>query len=1135
MNILSKYINVTAILRQLLAPSWGKMPEGQKGVVVQKGVCGVIFLLFFSTTAFAQQAGHIISGTVSDAMGPVMMANVVEIDASNRIVSSTQTDINGNFSFKIKDPKHKLRFSFVGCKTMTLPIKDEVYNVMLEDQTTLKEVTVTSKRRAGGSGLSIPKDEMSTSNQSIDMKEFEGLSMTTVDEALQGRIAGLDIVANSGNLGSGTSMRLRGVSSINSNANPLIVVDGNVWENDRNSTLDLSSANDEKFAELLNVNPEDIENISVLKDAAATAIWGSQGANGVIEIKTKRGVRGKTRVSYSYRITGTKQPKGYHLLTGDEYTMLLKESYFNPRLSSTASDIVEINYDPTNPNGWNNFNKNTDWVDEVTQIGLRQNHYVSLTGGGEKANFRIGAGYDHETGSVIKQQLDRLSTRVALDYFVSDRIKIVSNIAFTYTNNEKNYENLLPIAYKYMPNVSVYEMDMNDQPTGSYFMLPTTISSALSDQLPDNQWNKYNRLNPVALANLASNNDKTYKITPEFQLVYNLLGTENDQTQLKYEGKIVFDIFNQYQDMFLPAELIVGGWSDKKKNRGTSYTYKSLGISTTHTLTYIPHFSNEDHSMMMMLRGQLNDGSSKSQKTTVYGFPSGTITNPGADGIIDEDFKSEAGQWRSIYLTYSLHYAYKSRYMFDFSVRRDGCTKFGPGHRWGNFPALSMRWNISKEPWVAATLPWLSMLSLRPGWGVVGQQPNAEYLFYSRYTNGGGYMNEASTHQNNIQIKNLKWEQKMTYNLGIDFGVFDDRLSGNIELYKQYTSDLLMKDCGIPTSSGFSKFDYANIGKMENIGWEFNINTNNLLKVGEFGVDFNVTFANNKNVITEMDETCLATLNGDFNRQNGSYLSRVELNKSFGSIYGFRYKGVYQYSEYSPEEIVGVSGPNAPVVRDANGNVILDNHGRTTPMTFCYSGTSALYEFKGGDAIYEDINHDGTINELDIVYLGSSLPKFTGGFGVKLKYGRWTWNNQFNFRYGNKIVNENRMNLESMYGNGNQSRAVNYRWRVEGDIAPIPRALRQYGYNYLGSDRFVEDGSFIRLNYSQISYSLPPSTIKKWGLTQLSFYLSANNLFVITKYSGSDPEIGYGGYGLSKDNAQTPRAKSATLGVTVQF
>jgi hypothetical protein len=181
------------------------------------------------------------------------------------------------------------------------------------------------------------------------------------------------------------------------------------------------------------------------------------------------------------------------------------------------------------------------------------------------------------------------------------------------------------------------------------------------------------------------------------------------------------------------------------------------------------------------------------------------------------------------------------------------------------------------------------------------------------------------------------------------------------------------------------------------------------------------------------------------------------------------------------------------------------------------------------------VNYDGQINELDIVYLGSSLPKFTGGFGFKLKFGRITWNNQFNFRYGNKIINAARMQVEKMYDNNNQSRAVNWRWRVEGDVTDMPRALRQVGYNWLGSDRFVEDGSFIRLNYSQISYSLSPKLIKRWGLTQLSLYVSSNNLFCLTKYSGADPEVGYGSLGVVTDNAKTPRARSFTGGVTIQF
>ena len=1075
--------------------------------------------------SFAQEANDVISGTVSDALGPIMQANVVEIDNANRIVSSTTTDMNGNFSFKIKNPKNKLRFSFVGCKPKTVPIKGTVYDITLDDETTLTEVTVVSKGRGNGSGLAIPHNELSTSNQTISTKEFEGLALTTIDEALQGRIAGLDIVGNSGNLGSGTSMRLRGVSSINGSSEPLIVVDGNVWESDRNSGIDISSANDEKFAELLNVNPEDIESISVLKDAAATAIWGSQGANGVIEIKLKRGSRGKTRVGYSYRLTGTWQPKGYNMLTGDEYTMLQKEAYFNPRLSSGDSNINEFNYSSGNI-GWQNYAANTDWVSAVQQTGWRQNHYLSLTGGGEKANFRIGAGYDHETGSIIKQVLDRLTSRVALDYFVSDRIKIITNLAFTYTKNQKNYNDLLNTAYRYMPNVPIYTRDDNGNDLGYYFNVPTTVSPELRDRV--------GIYNPVAVANLAKNEDTSYKISPEFQLVYNLLGVEEGKTQLKYEGKIVFDIFNNYIDTFFPSSLNVYTYTNPNNNRSTSYAYKSLGITTTHTLTFVPHFKNEDHSMMMMLRGQLVDGSSTTQKTAVYGLPTGTIQSTGAEGVIGSDFSSSEGQWRSLYFTYSVHYAYKSRYMADFSIRRDGSTKFGPDNRWGTFPAFSLRWNISSEPWVKEKLPWLSMLSVRPGVGIVGTQPNGDYLFYSKYRNGDGYMGGRSTYPANVQLKQLKWEEKKTWNLGFDFGFLNDKITGNIDLYRQYTKDLLMPNRSIATSSGYTILDYDNVGKMENVGWEFNINSNNLIKFGKLGIDLNVTFANNRNVITEMDETCLRSLNDDFNHNNGQYMTRIEIDKPFGAIYGFRYKGVYQYTDYSATEVPGVSGPNAPVARDAMGNVVTDDKGNAKPMTFCY-GTSSEYEFKGGDAMYEDINHDGTINELDIVYIGSSLPKITGGFGIKFKFGRWTLNNQFNFRYGNKIINANRMNAEAMYNNNNQSRAVNYRWRVEGDNSEIPRALHQSGYNWLGSDRFVEDGSFIRLNYTQLSYSFPTKTIKKWGLTQLSFHISAQNVFCITKYSGADPEISSFGYRPATDNSQTPRAKSITGGITIQF
>ena len=760
-------------------------------------------------------------------------------------------------------------------------------------------------------------------------------------------------------------------------------------------------------------------------------------------------------------------------------------------------------------------------------MGWRQNHYLALTGGGEKAHFRIGAGYDHETGSIIEQVLNRFTSRVNLDYFVSDRIKIETNISLTYTKNKKNNGDLLSIAYIRMPNLSVYEQDRNGNDLEDYYSMLPTVSSQLRDQL--------DHKNPVALAHLASNDETSYNITPEFKLRYNLLGLEEDKTRLAYEGKVVFNIFNRYEDQFMPLSLSTRGWNDtnnRESNRTTASSSKSLGVTTTHTLTFTPAFKNKDHVLTMMLRGQLTSGTSSDQRTVSWGLPSGSITSPAAEGII-QDISTGSGQWRSIYFTYSAHYAYKARYMADFTVRRDGCTKFGDNQRWGNFPAFSLRWNISKEPWFIKALPFVSMLSIRPGWGISGRQPGSEGLFFSKYRNGSGYLGEGSIYPQNIQLRNLKWEQKETYNLGTDFGFFNERITGNVELYWQYTTDLLMASRGIPTSSGYSTLAYQNVGDMKNIGWEFNLNGNRIIRYKKFSFDVNVTFANNKNQITRMDETCLASLNHEFDRNNGSYLSRVELNRAMGSIYGFRYKGVYQYSDYTPTEIPGVSGPDAPVVRDENDVVILDENQMTKPMTFCYG--SVNYEFRGGDAKYDDVNHDGQINELDIVYLGSSLPKFTGGFGFKLNFGRLTWNNQFNFRYGNKIINAARMRAENMYSNNNQSRAVNWRWRVEGDVTDIPRALRQTGYNWLGSDRFVENGSFIRLNYSQLSYSFDPRVIKKIGLTQLSFYLSANNLFCLTKYSGADPEVGYGSMGVVTDEAKTPRAKSFTAGITVVF
>lgn len=1103
----------------------------------------LVFVALSTQAMFAQITQ--VHGTVIDEMGPLMGATVVEIDATGRIINSALTDLNGNFSMAVRSESNKIRFSYVGSKTQTLPINKTTYDITMKSDINLSEVTVVGRRRTSGNNLAIPEREVSYASQSLDMKDLQGLGITTLDEALQGRIAGLDIISNSGDLGSGSTMRLRGASSLSTltNANPLIVVDGNIRNVDM-ANFDLAGANNEKFAELLNINPEDIASLNVLKDAAATAVYGSQGGNGVIELTTKRGSRGAPRVSYSLKLTGTQQPAGYALLSGDDYTMMLKESYFNPTQDDTRSqNIREITYDPTFSE-YEQYNNNTDWRKAVTQTGLRQNHYVSVTGGGEKASFRIGGGFDHETGTMIKQKLDRFSTRVALDYYISERIRVSTNFALTYTKNYMNSDNLLDIAMKKMPNMGIYEQDpVTGEDTNRYYQMLQSASSEFnpSSGKVDNQ-KAY--VNPVASANLAKNNRSTYNLVPELVLNYRLLGMDEDHLQLNWQGSVLMSVFNQYDSSFYPAELKTVSWADGV-NTANSGNSKSVNFNTKQTLTLIPHFNNKDHSFMMMGRFELNSGSSSGQSNGAKGLTADGVESPDAGGL-NTGLSSSYSQWRSMYYTFSAHYAYKGRYVADVSMRADGTTKFGPGHRWGYFPAVSLRWNVIDEPWMEKTRSWLSMLSIRPSWGRVGRQPNQDYLYTSKYASGSRYLDQATMYPKNIRLTNLKWEINSSYNLGMDWGFWNDRLTMTLEFYNSTTSDMLLKDYRVPSNSGFMTIPYRNSGKMRNTGWEFHVNTNNLLKLGKFSFDMNANFGNNRNEILEMDEYVLNSLNSTFAYNNGEFLRRVQIHNPFGAIYGFRYKGVYEYNYDTFKNMTAdertaflTEGKTAPVAFNAQGKQILNADGEPLRMRYNYTndGTGKNYAFSGGDAIYEDINHDGNINALDIVYLGSSLPKLTGGFGFTFGFKDWRFTTQFNYRVGNKIINMARLNAEAMTGNNNMSQAVNYRWRKEGDVTSIPRAMfgNQSNFNTLVSDRFVEDGSYLRMGYAQLSYSINKKQLKALGLNRISLYISANNPFVLTRYSGVDPDVSNSGYDPAIDNSQTPRSRSCTLGITVDF
>ena len=1109
---------------------------------------------------------HRISGTVSDEFGPVIGCNVIEKDANNRNVNATITDVNGNFQLAIKNPKNKLVVSYVGYKTFSQVIGSQTnFQVQLKDANELGTVTVTAKQRFRGDGLSIPKDEVSVATQTMNMDIVDGLAFTSADEALQGQIAGLDIVANSGNLGAGTTMRMRGVTTINGSSEPLIVVNGNIMDVPDAKDTDWSTATEETYSSLLSINVNDIESIDIMKDAAATAIWGARGANGVISIKTKRGKRGKIRIDYNFSLQGNWQPKGYNLLSGDEYTMLMKEELYNPTQNPSATtNINELNYNKSWAE-YNNWNDNTDWVKAVTQTGWNQSHGLTISGGGEKAVFRISANYDHQTGTIIKQVLNRFSTRLNLEYYVSDKLKFTTEFPLTYTKNQKSYANILGKALSMAPNMSIYREDGNGIDTNEYYiMLPSAEKDEYGSSISGTSSLQLKSVrdigNPVAIANLAWNNESTYRITPDFRINYYFLGNDDHKTRLDYEGQVYLDIFSKSNPTYCPGSLSTNGWKDNSYNLYTMDDYNSFQFQTRHQLIFTPKFKNEDIAWMMLGRWELTSGTSYGQNVSERKLPLGA-QSPTLPAEIS-NMSTSNGEWRSMAGVFSTHLSYKGRYNADFTVRADGTTRFGDNNKWGYFPGMSVRWNISDEPWMKWSRKVLSMLAFRPSWGVNGRTPSSEYLQYAKYAAGSQYGNGntllPSTRVDGLQLSDLKWEKTTSWNSGANLGLFDDMIEADFNYYYKKTKDLLNPGVAISSQTGYTTLAWKNIGSMENKGWEFNITAKKFIKAGKFSMDASFNVAQNFNKITEMDQTVLDGINEDWSADSrGKYFKRIQVGNALGSIFGLRHKGVYQYSydylenlrrqgyvmegnekimirdnndlvDYLNNRFLP-AGKTAPIALNRDGKVITGADGKPLRMTYNSKDGGETYKFDGGDVIYEDVNHDGTINSLDMVYLGNSNPKFSGGFGFTFRYGNWSLRTNFVYRTGFKVVNFARMGVEKIYDTTNQSTAVNWRWRKNGDMTEIPRALYNYGYNWLGSDRYVEDASFLRFSYVSLSYDVPKKFLKSVGLNTLRFDLSGQNIFVWSKYSGTDPEHANNGWNFASDSSQTPRSKSFTL------
>jgi TonB-linked SusC/RagA family outer membrane protein len=1079
---------------------------------VQAPVFLAILLLFLACSWSSVQAQAIVRGkitTTEDGLG-LPGATVIEMDKNNRIIKGAVSDMDGNYVIQISNPQNNIQISFIGYEIKTFPIAGQsVINIELSESANMIEAVEIRAERKTNTGFMAVKDrDLAIPTSKLNASELQEIHASSIDEALQGRLSGVDIVSNSGDPGGGMSIRIRGVSTLKANARPLIIVDNVPYQTNISSDFDFGTANEEGYAQMLNIAVEDIREITVLKDAAATALWGTKAANGVLAIKTKRGIKStKPRVSYSYKGTVSFEPETIPLLTGDQYSTLILEGVMNRTgIPLNTQSNKEFLYDPSEPYWYHNYGQNTNWLDEINRRGYTNNHDFSLSGGGEKARYRFSVNYQDQEGVTLGTDLTRFTTRLNLDYYISDKIRLGADLSYAHGNSNRNYNSgLRGVAYRKMPNMGVYEFDTQGNETPVFFSPERNIQGSYSSTY-----------NPVAMATAGKYTTLSDRIIPKFQLNYNIL------PGLSYTFDLAFDINNSKRNYFLPQVATGKPMTDLSVNRATDSDDDSYYIYTNNRLSYTNVFRNI-HALTATLNFQTNDSKAIQYRAVTANSASSEFRDPSIPARIQEgglSLSTRSLQTRDNGIVALVHYSLLDRYIVSGGMRREGNSRFDKNYRYGYYPSLSLAWRLSGEPFMSS-LDFLNDLRLKASYGQNGYPPTERYAHFNNYkTFDWTYLGNSAVYPEDMQLENLKWETFTTKNLGITIEMFNNRLMLDFDIYQNSTQDML-DYVDLPSTSGLEK-TLMNIGYLDNQGWDFSLRSYPV-RNDELSVSFDFNIARNYNILRELADNY--PLERSRTTGNGDYKRIVQIGNPISSFYGYRYLGVY-----STEDDL--------VATDADGNKIYNPNGE--PINMVYNYPSVNYEFMPGDARYEDINHDGNINYLDVVYLGDANPEFTGGFGSSVKYKGFSFNIYFYGRYGNEIINQTMMRGENMFSYDNQTTATLKRWRKPGDETDIPRALVGYGYNWLGSDRYVDDGSFVRLKYITLSYYMPKSLISKIKLDQMRLSVQLTNLLTFTNYLGQDPEININSpdgsiYTVGYDRSNTPRSKGLTFTINVNF
>ena len=1086
-----------------------------------------IVLLLVGCAQWVAAQGYI-SGTVSEMIGGVkegcVGANVAIVNSQNRVLTGATTDLMGNYTLNLPDEKDELTvvFSYLGMKSLRFKYTGQTkIDVLMEaDAQTLVEVEIEAKK-IERNDLGISQKEMAFATQKVEMSEIvQNSPVSSLEEALQGRLSGVDIIA-SGDPGAKSSIRIRGTATLNSNADPLIVVNGIPYSTDIDESFDFNTANTEDFADMLSLNPNDIESIEVLKDAASTAVYGTAGANGVLLVTTKKGTQGKTRFSFSSKNSYKVEPPSMPMLDGDEYVAFIQDAIWNTanaRGLNSSADLLKLLFDTpdigymTDWRYFDEYNQDVDWLDYVKKDAFITDNSFSMSGGGDRATYRFSLSYLDEGGTSIGTGMDRLSANLRIGYNFSDKLRIDTEYSYADTDKDANFTtNTRAEALRKMPNKSPYYIDdATGEMTDIYFLRQNAedFQGAFSGKTDGGGFKNFH---PIIMANESYRNTNTREQKMNFRLYYDL------SPALTYSAYVSMKYKTSNTKAFLPQAATDVTINNTFANLSADDNTNNLSLQTENKLMFRKRWNEDMHSVVATGIWRTSQSTSSKYASMIYGAASAGMSDPSAGGAVTSIGSSES-EVRSLSGIGSFAYTLLNRYSLNATFNYEGKSSLGNDNRWGFFPSVGVAWNMQDEPFMENIRDVWSQFKVRASYGESGNAPSGTAPYMGSYTAIGQYGTGSAIVPQSMQLNKLKWETSREYNIGVDFGFFKDKLTGTIDYYYKKTKDLLHKDYTIPLAVGFSsgKMNYYNSGEMTNRGLEFRMDYH-AIDTKDWDLTFNFNISNNVNTIDKLPENMTSMV---YTAKNGEYAQKLVMGTSVGSFFGYRYLGVYQNTEDTYAR-----GEDGSIMRDLYGNPIvmknIDNKGT------CYPG----------DAKYEDVNYDGIIDKNDIVYLGNYNPTLSGGGGFNLKYKNLGMTVFMHYRLGQKVINQARMDAESMYGSDNQSKAVLRRWRNEGDDTDIPRALWGYGYNYLGSDRFVEDCSYLRLKTLSFNYVCPKSWCKQLHVNTISLYLTGYDLFTFSNYTGQDPEVSLPSKitDLAVDKAQTPRSKRYAFGITVNF